>query len=85
MNKEYMVKKAGVRWGVVFGVFVVCFLLGTKMIPSPVLKQDDDRVWHVVWEGSLAEATEANPGAGASGFLEVFLSISKRFIWIPLL
>lgn len=29
--------------------------------------------WEVIWEGSLAEAAEYNPGAGVSGFLGFYL------------
>jgi hypothetical protein len=69
MNKEYF-KKKGVRWGVLFGVMAVAFLLSTQMIPTPKLEKEPQ--WHILWEGSLAEATEASPAAGASGFLEIF-------------
>ena len=70
MDEEKYFKKAGVRWGTVFGVFIVVFLLATRMVPTPELETSPS--WHVIWEGTLAEATEANPGAGASGFLEIF-------------
>ena len=69
MNKESL-KKKGVHWGVLFGVIIVAFMLGTRMVPTPKLETEPR--WHILWEGSLAEATEANPGAGASGFLEIF-------------
>jgi len=69
MNKEY-VKKKGVHWAILIGVFLVSFMLGARMVPTPKLESDPS--WHILWEGSLAEATEANPGAGASGFLEIF-------------
>lgn len=69
MNKENL-KKGGVRWAVVAGVFIVSFLLYTSVFMNTQIKTEPS--WHVLWEGSLAEATEANPGAGASGFLEIY-------------
>jgi hypothetical protein len=38
-----------------------------------VVQDEDTRSWHVIWEGSLAEAGEADPGAGNSGILEIFI------------
>lgn len=69
MNKEN-IKKKGHYWAIVFGVFIVTFLMASQMIPTPKMKTEP--TWHVIWEGSLAEATEANPGASVSGFLEAF-------------
>lgn len=69
MNKEYF-KKKGVHWGILLGTIIVTLMLSTQMIPTPKLEHEP--TWHILWEGSLAEATEANPGAGASGFLEIF-------------
>ena len=42
-------------------------------IPKPVIEPTDEGTWHVVWRGSLADAAEADPGAGASGFLGFYL------------
>jgi len=78
MNKEIL-KKRGVHWGILFGVMAVTFLLSTQMIPTPRLEQEP--TWHVLWEGSLAEATEADPGAGASGFLEIFFVNHSAIPW----
>ena len=71
-DKETFFRKAGVSWATVVGVMVIVFMFVTQMIPIPVLVQEDDKTWHVIWEGSLAEATEAALGEGASGFLEIF-------------
>jgi hypothetical protein len=68
MNKEYF-KKRGVHLAVICGVFCVSFMIAAQMY-TPTLKYEP--TWHIVWEGSLAEAAEGNPGAGASGFLEIF-------------
>lgn len=62
-------KRKGIRLGVVVGVFVVV-MFALYSIPKPTMKYEPS--WHVVWEGTLAEASEANPGSGASGFLEIF-------------
>jgi len=69
-NKSSSSKKAGIRWGTLFAVVAVGLMLGTQMIPHPVLKNEP--TWHLIWEGTLAQATEGNPGAGVSGFLEIF-------------
>lgn len=57
--------------GLVVGL-VITMLIGYFTLPHPVIKEEKEKTWHVVWEGTLAEATEADPGAGASGFLEIF-------------
>lgn len=70
MNKENFKRKCG-NLAVIVGVAIVTFLLYTSVVSNIKVKKDEGK-WHVLWEGSLAEATEANPGAGVSGFLEVF-------------
>lgn len=66
-------KKAGVHWGILFGVIVVVFILGTRMIPTPVLEQDDEGTWQIVMTvSSTALGAEANPGSGESGWLATF-------------
>jgi hypothetical protein len=53
---------------------IVAGIIWASAGPYPRIVQDEDtRSWHVVWEGSFAEAAEADPGAGASGILEVFI------------
>lgn len=59
-------RKAGVRFGTVIGIFFVCFIL----LMNVQIKEEP--TWHVVWQGSLAEAAENNPGTGATGWLEIF-------------
>jgi len=54
-------------------VLVIGMVFGYMTIPRPVLQVDEDTgEWHIVWEGNLASAAEANPGTGASGFLSVY-------------
>lgn len=64
-------KRKGSRLGFIVFVGIVTFILYTSVI-SNVKVREKDGTWQVVWEGSLAEAVEADPGAGASGFLEIF-------------
>ena len=78
MNKEIL-KRKGVHWGILFGVMIVTLMLSTQMIPTPQLKTEP--TWHILWEGSLAEATEADPGAGASGFLEIYFVNHSAIPW----
>jgi len=73
MKKEKKIngKKAGVRTGLIAGIIIVSLIIAFN-VPKPVIEIEDSGTWHVVWEGSLAQAAENNPGAGASGFLEFF-------------
>lgn len=61
-------KKAGFRAG-----FIIALVIGMTFayltLPTPKL---DTKSWHIVWEGNMAQADEANPGAGAGGILEIF-------------
>jgi len=61
-------------------IFGIC-LLFVFNFPKPIIKNDYNvqnnkkfilPSWHIVFEGSLAEALEANPGTGKTGFLEIF-------------
>lgn len=61
-------KKAGTRIGTIIGIVCICFILITNV----QIKEEPQGEWHIVFKGSLAEAAEATPGAGASGFLEFF-------------
>lgn len=65
------VKKRSSRLGLIVGVAIIAFLLYTSVISNIQVKQKEGK-WQVLWEGSLAEASEGNPGTGASGFLEIF-------------
>ena len=62
--------KAGVplKAGLISAVVIVSLVIGLTF-PRPILVQDDDLSWHVIWEISSASAAEANPGTGESGWL----------------
>jgi len=67
------IKVKSIRVGLVLALVCAMFVVG--MMPHPTI-QNDDKGWHVVWEGSLSDyvyAAEANPGAGVSGILEIFI------------
>ena len=68
-NKKLDKRKAGIRGGLVVGL-VFAFLASLFLMPHPVLEQDSEESWHVVWEGNLASA-EASP-AGGNGFCSFF-------------
>lgn len=74
MKKEKVkkIKNAGVHWGIMFCVILVVFMLGTRMMPTPVLEQDDEGDWHIVCRVIDSATAEANPGTGASGWLATF-------------
>jgi hypothetical protein len=67
-NRKY--KKAGVSTAFVSGLIIV-LLLVVFTAPKPIVIEEEGK-WKVIWKGNLAEASEHNPGAGASGFLEFF-------------
>jgi len=67
MNKE-KIKKSSVKLATVLAVVLICLSLYTFVFMNVKV----DKTWHVTWEGSLAEATEASLTAGASQFLEIF-------------
>jgi hypothetical protein len=70
--KKTNVKKAGAGLGTIVGIIIIGVMLVTSIIPHPKLI-DDEGTWHVIWEGSLASATEnVSIGAAAGGFLEIF-------------
>lgn len=71
MNKESY-KRKWASLATIIGVITVSLLLYTSVFQNVKVVQEKDESWHVVWEGSLAEATEATPTAGATGFLEIF-------------
>jgi hypothetical protein len=53
-------------------VALVCgILVAYATFPQPVLKVDE-KGWHILFEGNLAQAVEGDPGAGQSGILEIF-------------
>jgi len=65
-------KKIDIRYGVV-AFLVIGIMFSYTVLPRPVLEQDENKSWHIIWEGTLAEAAEADPGSGNSGILEVFI------------
>jgi len=62
-------RKAGVHLGTIIGIFIVCFIL---IMNIQVEQEEHTRTWHVIWQGSLAEAAENSPVAGATGWLQIF-------------
>lgn len=72
-EEKKLSKKAGVHWGILFGVIVVVLIFGTRMMPTPVLEQDDEGTWQIVMKvSSTALGAEADPGSGESGWLATF-------------
>lgn len=69
MKEERKKKKAGVRAGIVIGIVFALVMVST--LGNFVVENDNER-WAVVWKGNLVTAAEGDPGAGASGFLEIF-------------
>ena len=69
-------RKAGMRWGTIVSILIVGLMFGTYIIPHPTLQlSDDGKSWHIIWEGSLAEAAENQTiGETAGGILEVFIT-----------
>ena len=71
MQKEFNIGKAGVFTGLL--VCVVSLLIVWANLPAEIIVEKD---WQVVQVWSPLGA-EANPGAGASGFLEIyFMNVS---------
>lgn len=66
-------KKAGVRVALVTALVIgmmfsyVVYFQNLSIVPT-----DDGKGWKIVFDGNLAQAAEGNPGAGASGILEIF-------------
>jgi len=67
-NKEERLKKAGVVSGIIFCVFVAGLLIGTNF--NDVVEYREEEMWQMVQR--FTPLAEGNPGAGASGFLEIF-------------
>jgi hypothetical protein len=65
------VKKKASRLGLIVFVGLVTFILYTSVL-SNVKVTEKEGIWQVIWEGSLAEASEATPPAGETAFLEIF-------------
>lgn len=72
MKKEKKeIKKAGVRVGLISGLIIAILVMGFTM-PTPILEQNDEGAWHIVMKVNSAQAAEAAPGAGVSGWLSTF-------------
>jgi hypothetical protein len=50
---------------------VIGIMFGYMTLPHPQLV-NDEKGWHIIFDGNLAQAAENNPGAGASGILQLF-------------
>jgi hypothetical protein len=74
MNKESF-KRNGVRWAIVFGVFIVAStLVLLQAIPSPKIVTNEQGFSYIAWDGTnIVSATENSTiGSVASGFLEIY-------------
>jgi len=72
MEKEKP-KYKQVRYGIVVAL-VIGMMVSYMTLPHPVLEQDEDtKSWHIVWQGSLAQAAEADPGNESSWILSIYL------------
>ena len=62
--------KAGVplRTGLISAIIIVVLVVAFTF-PKPIIVQDEDLEWHVIWKGNSASAAEADPGADESGWL----------------
>ena len=71
--KEKNPKYKKVRYGIVVAL-VIGMMVSYMTLPHPVLEQDEDtKSWHIVWQGSLAQAAEADPGNESSWILGIYL------------
>jgi hypothetical protein len=73
MKEEKTKSKAGrLRPWLVIGL-VIGIMVSYMTFPHPQLVQDEETgSWHIIFDGNLAQAAEANPGAGAGGILEIY-------------
>ena len=74
-GKYFLEKKAGISLGAVSAIAIAALVI-IATAPTPEIKviQDDKGEWHnvLVWNGKSVHA-EGDPGAGAGGFLSIFL------------
>jgi len=72
-NKNKNMKKAGRNLALISVLVIGIMFAYTAQLHTLHLEQDPETgSWQVIWEGSLAQAAEADPGSGASGFLSVY-------------
>ena len=67
-------KKAGVSLGIISGLVITMMLVYSLSTTTTleIVPTDDGKSWHIIFEGNLAQAAEADPGAGAGGILGVY-------------
>lgn len=69
-KREFVLGRYG-KYGITVGVFVVVFMLATRMIPTPVVEYEP--TWHVVFEASSARAENTTLAGDQSRWLSFFL------------
>jgi hypothetical protein len=72
IGKKIKKKKAGIRPWIVIGL-IIGTLIFAFSVPKPMLEKDESGTWHIIWRGDLTALAEADPGSGATGFLEFFV------------
>ena len=71
VETEKKFKKIGSSFAIIIAAAILLFASG--IVPTPKLVQNKDTSeWHIIFQGSLAQASEGDPGTGVSGFLEIF-------------
>ena len=72
-NNQADVSK-GISRGALIGIFIVVFTMIMTMSYPMIVEQEtkEGKQWRIIWEGSLAQAAEADPGLNTSGFLQIF-------------
>ena len=69
VNKK---SKAGapMKFGVtITAIFVAVMFILTFSVPKPIIVQDENLEWHVIWQGNSASAAENDPTGIKSGWL----------------
>ena len=70
MKEENIVvgRKAGFRSAAFVSALVIGIMVAWATMPHPMLDVDE-KGWHILFDGNLAQAAEGNPGAGVGGIL----------------
>ena len=63
IRENKIVKKAGDRKAMTFGTTIAVFIVAAMFIlvysaPKPIMVQNDEGSWHILWQGNLASAVE---------------------------